>query len=270
MAKYQFGFIGTGNMGGALATAVCRRIAPEQVILSNRTPAKAEDLAGRLGCAITVDNRTVAKNSTFLFLGVKPQMMAALLEQIGPVLKKRTDRFVLVSMAAGLTCEQVARMAGGDYPVIRIMPNTPVSVGRGVILYTHSQPVAREELEQLCAALADAGTLDELPESLMDAGSALSGCGPAFVYQFLEALADGGVECGLPRDKAVLYAARTLEGAAALVLESGSHPAALKDAVCSPGGSTIAGVHALESHGARGAVMDAVCAAFRRTRQLGS
>lgn len=270
MAKYQFGFIGTGNMGGALATAVCRCASPEQVILSNRTPAKAEDLAGRLGCAITVDNCTVAQNSAFLFLGVKPQMMDALLRQIGPVLKKRADRFVLVSMAAGLTCRQIAQMAGGDYPVIRIMPNTPVSIGRGVILYTSNSLVREQELDEVCRALAGAGVLDRLPEELMDAGSALSGCGPAFVYQFIEALSDGGVECGLPRDKALLYAARTLEGAAALLLDLGTHPAALKDAVCSPGGSTIAGVHALEARGMRAAVMDAVCSSFERTRQLGS
>ena len=119
-------------------------------------------------------------------------------------------------------------------------------------------------------ALSAGGTLDRIPEELMDAACAISGCGPAFVYQFIEAMADGGVACGLPRDKAQLYAAQTLMGAAGLVLSSGRHPAALKDAVCSPGGSTIAGVRALEKGGLRAAVMDGVCAAFDRTRELGS
>lgn len=270
MAKYQFGFIGTGNMGGALASAVCRRAAPEQVILANRTPAKAEDLASRLGCAFTVDNATVAQNSRFLFLGVKPQMMADMLKQIAPVLKKRADRFVLVSMAAGLACRQIQKMAGGPYPVIRIMPNTPVAVGQGLILVTAGTGVTADEVADLSDALSAGGILDRIPEELMDAACAISGCGPAFVYQFIEAMADGGVACGLPRDKAQLYAAQTLMGAAGLVLSSGRHPAALKDAVCSPGGSTIAGVRALEKGGLRAAVMDGVCAAFDRTRELGS
>lgn len=270
MEKYQFGFIGTGNMGGALASAVCRRVVPEQVILSNRTPGKAEDLGSRLGCAITVDNRTVAQNSEFIFLGVKPQMMAEMLAGIAPVLKKRTTRFVLVSMAAGLTISQIANMAQGDYPVIRIMPNTPSSIGEGVILYAASDTVTSEELARFTNALSAAGRLDPLPEPLIDAGSALSGCGPAFVYQFIEALADGGVECGLPRDKALLYAAQMVAGSAQLMLSTGQHPAALKDAVCSPGGSTIAGVHALESGCLRGTVMSAVQAAFFRTKELGN
>lgn len=269
MSKYQFGFIGTGSMGSALATAVCRRVAPEQVILSNRTPVKAEDLASRLGCCITVDNATVAQHSQFIFLGVKPQMMPGLLAQLAPILKKRTDRVVLITMAAGLTTDQISHMAGGSYPIIRIMPNTPVSIGEGIILYTSTPEVSKEELAAFLDALADAGTLDSLPEALIDAGSALSGCGPAFIYQFIEALADGGVECGLPREKALKYAAQTVAGSAKLMLSSGRHPAALKDAVCSPGGSTIAGVHALESGGLRGITMDAVCAAWCRTKELG-
>ena len=160
MSKYQFGFIGTGSMGSALATAVCRRVAPEQVILSNRTPVKAEDLASRLGCCITVDNATVAQHSQFIFLGVKPQMMPGLLAQLAPILKKRTDRAVLITMAAGLTTDQISHMAGGSYPIIRIMPNTPVSIGEGIILYTSTPEVSKEELAAFLDALADAGTLD--------------------------------------------------------------------------------------------------------------
>ena len=269
MAKYQFGFIGTGNMGGALAAAVCRRTAPEGVVLTNRTPGKAEALADKLGCAFSADNAAVARESRFLFLGVKPQMMAGMLAGIAPVLRERTDRFVLVTMAAGLTCGQIRAMAGGDWPVVRIMPNTPAAVGQGLILFSPAPDVTPEEAGELAAALSGGGLVEPLDEGLMDAGCSVSGCGPAFVCQFIEALADGGVACGLPRDKALRFAAQTLLGAASMVLSTGQHPGQLKDAVCSPGGSTIAGVLAAEEAGLRAAVSGAVTAAFRRNRELG-
>jgi len=268
MSKYQCGFIGAGNMGGALAAAVCKRCSPDQVVIYDRADAKMEELAGKLGCAAADDIEQVARESRFIFLGVKPQAMGDMLSEISDVLEDRTDRFTLVTMAAGMTIDQICRMAGNDYPVIRIMPNTPVAVGEGMVLYTANEEGA-EELAAFTAFLSSAGELDELPERLIDAGCALSGCGPAFVCQFVEALADGAVECGLPRDKAMLYAMQTVLGTAKLMSESGQHPAVLKDAVCSPGGSTIAGVHALEGGGLRGTVMDAVCAAFERTKELG-
>ena len=269
MAKYQFGFIGTGNMGGALAAAVCRQISPGQVVLADFLPAKAEELANRLGCVCAADNAAVAQNSRFLFLGVKPQMMAGMLAGIAPVLRERTDRFVLVTMAAGLTCGQIRAMAGGDWPVVRIMPNTPAAVGQGLILFSPAPDVTPEEAGELAAALSGGGLVEPLDEGLMDAGCSVSGCGPAFVCQFIEALADGGVACGVPRDKALRFAAQTLMGTAALMLSTGQHPGQLKDAVCSPGGSTIAGVLAAEEAGLRAAVSGAVTAAFRRNRELG-
>jgi pyrroline-5-carboxylate reductase len=149
------------------------------------------------------------------------------------------------------------------------MPNTPVSVGAGVVLCAASENVTAEEREAFAAALVGAGGVDEIPEKLMDAASALSGCGPAFVDLFLEALSDGAVACGLPRDKALRYAEQTVLGSAKLALESGEHPAVLKDKVCSPGGSTIAGVRALEKGAFRAAAMEAVIAAFGRTKELG-
>ncbi|MCD8146036.1 MAG: pyrroline-5-carboxylate reductase, partial [Clostridiales bacterium] len=167
-----------------------------------------------------------------------------------------------------LTIARIREMAGGDYPVIRIMPNTPASIGEGMILYA-AEGVTEEERDRFLYNMAAAGRFDALPESLIDAGSAVSGCGPAFVYPFIEALADGAVACGLPRDKAQEYAAQTLVGAAKLVLESGQHPGALKDAVCSPGGSTIAGVRALEQRGFRSAATEAVVAAYEKTKALG-
>ena len=263
-----FGFIGTGNMGGALAKAAAKSLEPQEILLSNKTFAKAQALAEELGCkALSVEE--VAQKAELLFLGVKPHMMADLLASIAPILAAKETPFCLVSMAAGLTMADIQRMAGADYPVIRIMPNTPVSVGQGVILYDKTANVPQESLEAFLWGMDQAGLLDPLPEKLIDAGSAVAGCGPAFAALFMEALADGGVACGLPRAKAMEYAAKTLLGTATLALESGQHPGALKDAVCSPGGSTIAGVRALEQGAFRAAAMNAVEAAFHRTRELG-
>ena len=267
MAAYKFTFIGTGNMGGAQARAAAKSLPGAEILLSNRTPAKAEALARELGCAAGTAEQA-AREGAYIFLGVKPQMMGDLLEDVAPVLAARQDRFVLVTMAAGLTMARIAEMAGGDWPVIRIMPNTPCAVGAGVILYDASPLVSEAELEGFVSSMAGAGLLDRLEERLIDAGSALAGCGPAFAFQFMEALADGGVACGLPRDKALAYAAQMLEGSARMVLESGRHPGALKDAVCSPGGTTIQGVRALEEHGFRAAAMNAVIAAYEKTLLL--
>ena len=237
-------------------------------MISNRTPEKAAALAESLQ-ASTGSNNDVAAWADFLFLGVKPQMMEGLLAELAHVLAERTDRFIVVNMAAGLTMERIAAMAGGPYPVIRIMPNTPCAVGEGVILWDANAQVTEAEMSEFTSALSGAGVLDRLEERLIDAGSAVAGCGPAFACLLLEALADGGVSCGLPRQKALLYAAQMLKGTAALQLATGTHPGALKDAVCSPGGSTIAGVRTLEERGFRGAAMDAVIAAVEKTRELG-
>lgn len=263
----RLGFIGVGNMGGALARAARRRLEGAQLLLANRTGAKAAALAKELGAASS-DNRTVAQDADYILLGVKPQMMEALLTEIGPDLKARKSRFVLVTMAAGLTIARIQALAGGAYPVIRIMPNTPASVGEGMILYACGEGVTEEEERVFLEAMAGAGRFSALPEGLMDAGSAVSGCGPAFADLFLEALADGGVACGLPRAQALELAAQMLLGSARLALESGQHPGALKDAVCSPGGTTIQGVRALEAAGFRSAVMEAVIAAYEKTLAL--
>ena len=263
-----FGFIGTGNMGGALARAAAKAMAPENIILADRDTAAAESLAKELGCKTATSAEAAAK-ADFLFLGVKPQVMATMLGQIAPVLAERTDNYVLVSMAAGVSMADIRRMAGGDYPVIRIMPNIPVKAGSGMILFDTTDNVTPEQTALFCQSMCCAGALDHLSESLIDAGSAVSGCGPAFVSLFIEALADGGVACGLPRQKAMEYAAQTLMGTAKLLLETGMHPGQLKDAVCSPGGSTIAGVRALEQGGFRACAIDAVESAYQRTLELG-
>lgn len=266
--KDIFGFIGTGNMGGALARAAAKALPGDKLLLADSLTAKAEALAAELGCKAS-DNETIAKTCGFIFLGVKPQMMEAMLGTLAPVLAERTEPFVLVSMAAALSKADIRRMAGGDYPVIRIMPNTPVAVGSGIVLYDATENVSEEALAQFRASLRHAGAVDALEEKLMDAASAVTGCGPAFACMFMEALADGGVACGLPRAKAQDYAARMLMGTAKLILESGQHPGALKDAVCSPGGSTIAGVRALEQGAFRASAMDAVESAYIRTKEMG-
>ena len=265
---YQtIGFIGTGNMGSAIAWAAAWSRQAQRVLLANRTPIKAESLAAQLPGAAPSTNEEIARSAQLIFLGVKPQMMQLVLDPLEPVLRKREDRFILVTMAAGLSCEHIRDILDMDCPVIRMMPNTPAAIGAGVIQYC-GLGVTMEELDSFAALLQPAGLVDPVPEGLIDAASAVSGCGPAFAYLFIEALADGGVACGLPRDKALSYAAQMAEGAARMVLESGKHPGELKDAVCSPGGTTIQGVRKLEEAGFRGAVMNAVIAAYEKTLEL--
>ena len=264
-----YGFIGTGNMGGALARAAAKVVEDRRALwLANRTESKAAALASELGATLS-NNETIAANCDYILLGVKPQLMGETLASIAPLLKARTPPFCLISMAAGLTVARLQEMAGGDYPVIRILPNTAVAVGEGVTLWCCSGNVTAAQKAGYMTLFSAAGLLDEIPEHLIDAACAVAGCGGAFACLFMEALADGGVLCGLPRDKALKSAAQMLRGTAALALETGEHPAKMKDAICSPGGSTIAGVRALEEHGFRGATQEAVIAAYRRTVELG-
>ena len=258
----KIGFIGCGNMGGALAEAAAK--SGNEILLFDTAEDKAKALAEKIGgCSVSLSE--IAKQSDYIFLGVKPQIMPAALPALCKELGDRKP--VLISMAAGMTIEKLLSLAGGEYPIIRIMPNTPVAVGSGMILYTAA--CDEENTEEFLSFMAAAGRFSQIPESLMDAASAVSGCGPAFACQFIEALADGAVSCGLPRDKAIVYAAAMLEGTAKLVLETGTHPAALKDAVCSPGGSTIEGVRCLEKGAFRGTVSEAVEKSYKRTKELG-
>ena len=264
----KVGFIAVGNMGGTLAKIAIRNCGGQSVFVSSRTMEKARSFAEENGC-IAMRSGALAERSNMIFLGVKPQKMAEVLEEIAPILKNRYDRFVLVTMAAGMTCEKITELVGGDYPVIRIMPNTPALVGQGVIPYCGNEKVTEDDYAALREALSGAGLVTELPETMIDAASALSGCGPAFVYIFIEALADAAVSCGLPRDTALEFAAQTVLGAGKMVLETGRHPGELKDAVCSPAGSTIEGVKALEDGAFRAAAQNAVLAAFKRAIELG-
>ena len=262
----KIGFIGVGNMGGALAKAVCKAVGGQDVYVADFWPEKAMTLSKELGCTVA-DNEMIAKCCDYIFLGVKPQVLPVVLEELKGALAENPSA-VLVSMAAGIRTESIEQVLG-RVPIVRIMPNTPVAVERGVILYAVNHAITSAEEEGFTKLLVCAGMLDKLPEALIDAGSAVSGCGPAFVYMFIEALADGGVAAGLPRDKAQQYAAHTVLGAAELLLSSGKHPGELKDAVCSPAGSTIEGVLTLERAGFRDATAAAVKASFERTKQLG-
>lgn len=258
-------FIGCGNMGGALVRAVARSLACENIFVFDLDPNKTEALQKELGVRpVLLDE---AAQADLIVLGVKPQVLAQTLSSLRPTLEKRTG-YTLLSMAAGTSIASIKEMAALSCPVIRIMPNTPASVGEGMILWT-AEGTDGDTEDFFLKAFAKAGVLDRIDEKFIDAASALSGCGPAFVCLFAEALADGGVLCGLARDKANLYAAQTLLGTAKLLLESKTHPGALKDAVCSPGGTTIEGVRALEEGALRASVIDAVCAAYEKTLALG-
>ena len=262
MSTYQLGFIGTGNMGGALAQAAVKSGAG--MLLSNRTADKAVHLAAELGCAAGT-NLEVAEGCKYIFLGVKPQMVVGVVEGLKADIL--ASEGIFVSMLAGVSLEKLALLLGADKKIIRIMPNTPCAVGQGLILYAANGRVSEDELCAFRELMAPAGALDELNEHLIDAASAVSG--PAYAYLFIEALADGGVKNGLPRAKAQRYAAQMLLGSAEMALRTGRHPGQLKDEVCSPGGSTIAGVAALERSGFRSACIEAVDAAVEKTKQLG-
>ena len=259
----NIGFIGCGNMGGALARAVAR-VSYARIYLFDKDTERSIALAKEIDAKPS--ELSDLKECDYIFLGVKPNIVRGVLSELKELLDEDT---VLISMCAGVKLESLTEAIGKNHPIIRIMPNTPVAYGEGMILYTATPDVGEVRLDKFLDFMKYAGTLDKIPEALIDAGSALSGCGPAFVYMFIEALADGAVAAGLPRDKAMQYAAKTALGAATVVLESGKHPGELKDAVCSPGGSTIEGVLALEAGGMRGVVSDAVLSAYEKTKKLG-
>ena len=259
----KYGFIGCGNMGGAIAKALSKNTT--DIAVADRS-GKAKTLAAELGISYSC-NADIAANCDRIFLGVKPHMMADCLAPLAATLAERKP--LMITMAAGLEIQQIEDFVGAKLPVIRIMPNTPTAIGKGVIQYCPNDLVSDEILADWLRDMQPCGLLDELEERLIDAASALSGSGPAYMYIFLEALADGAVACGIPRAKAMEYAAMTMVGAAEMYLTTKQHPGALKDAVCSPGGSTIQGVKALENRGFRAAAMDCIAATYQKNKELG-
>ena len=256
------GFIGTGNMGGALARAAAKSGVTDLLLLANRSPEKAQRLAEELG-GQAVTNREAAQRAQVLFLGVKPHLLQGMLEGIRDVLEAREDRVLIVSMAAGKDLATLQEWLG-ERPILRIMPNIPASVGGGVTLYAGNALATDEDKRLLEELLAESGMVVELEENLIAAACGITGCGPAFAAMFVEALADGAVACGLPRKKALQYASQMLLGTAKLLLETEEHPGSLKDRVCSPGGNTIQGVRTLEERAFRAAVTDAVIATVEK------
>ncbi|MDR1286358.1 MAG: pyrroline-5-carboxylate reductase [Treponema sp.] len=277
--------IGSGNMGGALMKSAASFLGGEHIGFCDSDKAKAKQAAKALGAAVYQTNTEAVFEGDFVFLAVKPQVLPGVLAEIAPAVRERIASgkpAVLVSMAAGWSIGKIQAIVGGSglgvpadhapvasVPVVRIMPNTPSLISKGMIALAASPEVPAEKTAELEKVLSAAGVVDRIDERYMDAVTALSGSGPAFVYMFIEALADGAVRAGLPRDRAVRYAVQTVTGAAAMVKETGKHPGELKDMVTSPGGTTIAGVAALEEGAFRGTVISAVEAAWRRSIELG-
>lgn len=268
MAVSRIGFIGAGRMATALARGLIQAgvTGPEGIVAADPSPAAAEAFRAASGGRVVEGNLAVVEASEVVFLAVKPQQMA---EVLGELRGQVNARHLVVSIAAGVRLELLARHLGAGPRLVRVMPNTPCLVGQsasGYALGPGTTPADARLVEQLLTAV---GTAHAVDEKLLDAVTGLSGSGPAFVYVLIEALADGGVRMGLPREVALALAAQTVRGSAEMVLATGEHPAVLKDRVASPGGTTIAGLKALEEHGFRAALLAAVEAATRRSIELG-
>jgi pyrroline-5-carboxylate reductase len=264
----RIGFLGAGKMATALARgwAAAGLAASDRMLASDPLPQARQAFTAETGVRAVADNREVVAGSDLLVLAVKPQTMKALLAEIRPVV---AARHLVVSVAAGITLRQLADGLGADRRLIRVMPNTPCLVGASASAYAAADTATAEDVALVDRLLNVVGQAHRVPESLLDAVTGLSASGPAFVYVIIEALSDGGVRVGLPREVATALAAQTVFGAAKMVLETGTHPGVLKDSVASPGGTTIAGLHALERGGLRAALIDAVEAATRRSAELG-
>lgn len=265
--RRRWGFIGAGKMATALIRGILRTGVAEPPDLTACDPlASARSaLAAETGINVFEFNSPVAERSDVLILAVKPQVMNEVLAELRPLLK---PGHLVISIAAGVSIATIVQGLGPDRRVVRVMPNTPALLGEGMSAYALGPGVPHEDEAVTQEFLSTVGRAVRVPESLLDAVTGLSGSGPAFVYLVIEALSDGGVRMGLPRDVATMLAAQTVLGAAKMVLETGLHPGVLKDQVTSPGGTTIAGLHALERGGVRGALINAVRAATRRSAEL--
>ncbi len=264
----KIAFLGSGNMAEALVKGLLAAgtAAPDEIVCAEPRAERREELRQRHGVAVVAGNLAAVQQADILVLSVKPQVIDALLEEIAPAVDARK---LVVSIAAGVPIAAIARKLGAATRIVRTMPNTPALVGAGATALARGAHATEADLGQAVALFEAVGTAVVVDEHLLDAVTGLSGSGPAFVFLAIEALADGGVKMGLPRHVAMALAAQTVVGAGRLVLETGEHPGKLKDQVTSPGGTTIAGVHALEAAGFRAALIAAVEAAAIRSRELG-
>lgn len=268
LSDQHIAILGAGNMGRALLGGLLRGndVAPDQVRVTRRDSAALEMLRSEFaGLTTTTDNAEAAKGADIVILAVKPQVVQEVIDDIRDHLSENT---LVVSILAGITTESLRDALGQDIPVVRAMPNTPAIVDEGATAIAGGRYAEDIHVNQAKAIFEAVGTVEVLPEHMMDAVTGLSGSGPAYVYMIIEALTDGGVKMGLPRPQAARLAAQTVYGASRLVLETGRHPAILRDEVTTPGGTAIAAVADLESHGLRTMLINAVATATKRSEEL--
>jgi len=267
-ASLKLGFLGAGKMATALAGGFIRAglVRAEDILASDPSPAARTAFTQQAGGATTAFNPDVVRFANVLLLAVKPDQAPGALAEARPGL---TDHHLLISIAAGVTLATLEPALGPGARVIRVMPNTPALVGASATAFAAGKSALPEDCALAQRLFSSVGLSFQLKESLLDAVTGLSGSGPAYVYLFIEALSDGGVAAGLPRDIATRLAAQTVLGSARMVLDTGQHPGLLKDGVTSPGGTTIEGLHQLEAGKFRGTVISAVRAAAEKSKKLG-
>ena len=263
----KIGFIGLGNMASAMIAGMLDKgiAKPEDVIGSDKFEGARNTAADRFGIRVTEDNKAVTAECDVLILAVKPQMLSEVTAEIPDSIKEGT---LIISIIAGRTLAQLEEAFGKPVKIVRCMPNTPAMVGAGCSGVCRNTLVTEEEMQQCLEILTSFGIAEEVPEKLMDAVVGVSGSSPAYVFMFIEAMADGAVKAGMPRAQAYRFAAQAVMGSAKLMLETGKHPGELKDMVCSPAGTTIEAVQVLEEMGFRSAVMDAVEACVEKSRNM--
>ncbi|NMM61812.1 pyrroline-5-carboxylate reductase [Clostridium sp. P21] len=261
------GFIGCGNMGGAMIGGIIKAnlSSPDSVIVGDLNEKSLEACAEKYGIKITTDNNEVAKVSDILILSIKPNLYPVVIEQIKNQIKKDV---IIVTIAAGKAISGTEEAFGRKLKVVRVMPNTPALVGEGMAALCPNEMVTKEEIEEIVSIFESFGKAEIIPEKLMDAVTSVSGSSPAYIYMFIEAMADAAVLDGMPRAQAYKFAAQSVLGSAKMVLETGMHPGELKDMVCSPGGTTIEAVEVLEEKGLRAAVMAAMKSCTKKSKEM--
>lgn len=263
----KLGFIGTGNMAGAIMGGIIKEgiFKPEEIIGSDLLEAGREKAKNTYGICVTADNKEVAEKADIVFLSVKPQFYPAVIEEIKDLVKPEQ---LIITIAPGKTLLWLEEQFGRPLKIIRTMPNTPAMVSEGMTAVCANASVTEQELKRAVEILSAFGKVEIIPERLMDVVVAVSGSSPAYVFMFIEAMADAAVAGGMPRAQAYKFAAQAVYGSAKMVLETGKHPAELKDIVCSPAGTTIEAVRVLEKQGMRSAVMEAMKACMEVSRNL--
>lgn len=263
----KIGFIGCGNMASAMIGGILKKgiFTKEEIIVSNLTEEGSRRSREKLGVVTTMENRQVAERAKIVVLAVKPQFYEEVLGEIKDVL---TEEHILVGIAPGKTLSWLEEKCAQPLKIVRLMPNTPAQVGEGMTGVCFNERVSEEEKQEICAITDSFGCTEVIPERLMEGLSAVTGCSPAYVFMFLEAMADAAVHQGMPRKQAYRLAAQAVLGSAKMLLETEMHPGELKDMVCSPAGSTIEGVRMLEKNGFRSAVFEALCAAAEKGKKL--